>query len=77
MQHDEVIPILDFGAQYAQLIARRVRERGVYSELVRPDISLDELKKLLPPTEVEYIEKQPSLEDVFLALVGDTGKESR
>ena len=38
--------------------------------------TLDELKKLLPPTEVEYIEKQPSLEDVFLALVGDTGKES-
>jgi len=38
--------------------------------------TLDELKKLLPPTEVEYVEKQPSLEDVFLALVGDTGKES-
>src|SRR5438874_3528488 len=48
MTHDEVIPILDFGAQYAQLIARRVREQGVYSELVRPDISIDELKKLNP-----------------------------
>jgi GMP synthase (glutamine-hydrolysing) len=48
MQRDEVIPILDFGAQYAQLIARRVREKGVYSELVRPDISLEELKKLNP-----------------------------
>jgi GMP synthase (glutamine-hydrolysing) len=48
MQHDEVIPILDFGAQYAQLIARRVREQGVYSELVRPDISIAELKKLNP-----------------------------
>src|ERR1700759_1923137 len=48
MQHDEVIPILDFGAQYAQLIARRVREQGVYSELVRPDISVEELKKLNP-----------------------------
>jgi GMP synthase (glutamine-hydrolysing) len=46
MVHDEVIPILDFGSQYAQLIARRVREKGVYSELVRPDISIDELKKL-------------------------------
>src|SRR5258706_8491901 len=46
MQHDEVIPILDFGAQYAQLIARRVRERGVYSELARPVISGAELKKL-------------------------------
>lgn len=36
--------------------------------------TLAELKRLLPPAKVEYIEKQPSLEDVFLALVG---KESR
>src|SRR5947209_19717001 len=48
MDHDEVIPVLDFGSQYTQLIARRVREKGVYSELVRPDISADELKKLNP-----------------------------
>ncbi|HYO08133.1 MAG TPA: glutamine-hydrolyzing GMP synthase [Tepidisphaeraceae bacterium] len=48
MVHDEVIPILDFGSQYAQLIARRVREKGVYSELVRPDISLEQLRKLNP-----------------------------
>ncbi|HEV7302366.1 MAG TPA: glutamine-hydrolyzing GMP synthase [Tepidisphaeraceae bacterium] len=46
--HDEIIPILDFGSQYAQLIARRVRERGVYSELFRPDVSVEELKKLNP-----------------------------
>src|SRR5437764_11318290 len=45
MKRDEVIPILDFGSQYAQLIARRVREKGVYSELVRPDIPADELKR--------------------------------
>jgi ABC-2 type transport system ATP-binding protein len=36
--------------------------------------TLAELKKLLPPAKVEYIEKQPSLEDVFLALVVDTGE---
>src|SRR5258705_13567087 len=48
MPHDQIIPILDFGSQYAQLIARRVREKGVYSELVRPDISIEELKKLNP-----------------------------
>ena len=35
--------------------------------------TLAELKQLLPPAKVEYVEKQPSLEDVFLALVGDTG----
>ena len=34
--------------------------------------TLSELKQLLPAATVEYVEKQPSLEDVFLALVGDT-----
>src|SRR3954447_16487738 len=48
MVHDEVIPILDFGSQFAQLIARRVREKGVYSELMRPDTPADELKRLNP-----------------------------
>ncbi|GAA2383573.1 ABC transporter ATP-binding protein [Dactylosporangium salmoneum] len=33
--------------------------------------TLDELKKLLPPAKAEYVEKQPTLEDVFFALVGD------
>ncbi|GAA1998961.1 ABC transporter ATP-binding protein [Microbacterium pumilum] len=36
--------------------------------------TLAELKQLLPAAQVEYVEKQPSLEDVFLALVGDDGK---
>ena len=39
--------------------------------------TLTELKQLLPPAEVTYVEKQPSLEDVFLALVGEqTGSDS-
>jgi ABC-2 type transport system ATP-binding protein len=33
--------------------------------------TLAELKKLLPPATVEYVEKQPTLEDVFLAIVGE------
>ena len=40
----ETIVILDFGSQYAQLIARRVRDSGVYSVLARPDVRADELK---------------------------------
>ena len=32
--------------------------------------TLAELKALMPPAQVEYVEKQPSLEDIFLALVG-------
>ncbi len=44
----QVVPILDFGSQYAQLIARRVREAGVYSVLVAPDTALDELASVHP-----------------------------
>lgn len=35
------------------------------------DGTLEQLRRLLPPARVEYVEKQPSLEDVFLAVVGD------
>ena len=37
--------------------------------------TLTELKQLLPPAKVEYVEKQPTLEEVFLAIVGDDGKD--
>ena len=36
--------------------------------------TLTELKQLLPPAKVEYVEKQPTLEDVFFAIVGDNSK---
>jgi ABC-2 type transport system ATP-binding protein len=38
--------------------------------------TLAELKQLLPPATVEYVEKQPTLEDVFLSLVGDAGGDA-
>ncbi len=38
--------------------------------------TLAELKRLLPPAKVEYVEKQPSLEEVFLAIVGSEGKDA-
>ncbi|MGY8753838.1 MAG: glutamine amidotransferase-related protein, partial [Phycisphaerales bacterium] len=41
----ETVLILDFGSQYAQLIARRVREAGAFSLLMAPDTSIEELAK--------------------------------
>jgi ABC-2 type transport system ATP-binding protein len=39
--------------------------------------TLEELRKLLPPAKVEYVERQPSLEEIFLAIVGSDKKEQR
>jgi ABC-2 type transport system ATP-binding protein len=38
--------------------------------------TLAELKQLFPPAKVEYVEKQPSLEDIFLAITGHEGADS-
>ena len=38
--------------------------------------TLAELKQLLPPAQVEYVEKQPTLEDIFLAITGSDGNGS-
>jgi GMP synthase (glutamine-hydrolysing) len=43
-----VILIIDFGSQYNQLIARRVREHQVYCQIEPPDISLEAIKALAP-----------------------------
>jgi ABC-2 type transport system ATP-binding protein len=39
--------------------------------------TLEELRKLLPPAKVEYVERQPTLEEIFLALVGSDKKAPR
>ncbi len=48
MKNNELVLILDFGGQYNQLIARRVRECNVYSEVVPFDISLEKIKEKNP-----------------------------
>ncbi|MGC8624877.1 MAG: glutamine-hydrolyzing GMP synthase [Phycisphaerae bacterium] len=48
LAQDQTVPILDFGSQYVQLIARRVREAGVHAVLVAPDISVSELREMNP-----------------------------
>ncbi len=46
--HKELVLVLDFGGQYNQLIARRVRELSVYSEMVPYDISYEEIRAKNP-----------------------------
>ena len=48
MKTNELILILDFGGQYNQLIARRVRECNVYSEVVPYNISIEKIKEKNP-----------------------------
>ena len=47
-ENHELVLVIDFGAQYAQLIARRVRECSVYCEIVPYNCPLEKIKEMNP-----------------------------
>ncbi|MDY2777164.1 MAG: glutamine-hydrolyzing GMP synthase, partial [Collinsella sp.] len=72
---DQKVLVFDFGAQYGQLIARRVRDLHVYSEIVPCDITADEVREMAPaalilsggPASV-YAEDAPKIDPAIFDL---------
>ncbi len=77
--HERIV-ILDFGSQFTQLIARRVREAGVYSEIFPFSISVEDVAAQNPsgiilsggPSSI-YTEGAPKLDPAFLNLTREDG----
>ena len=65
----EMVIVLDYGGQYNQLIARRVRECNVYCEVKPYNSPIEEIKKLSPKLIVRVLERLLNVHVVGCALL--------
>ena len=86
-KNHELVLVIDFGAQYAQLIARRVRECSVYCEIVPYSCPLEKIKEMQPsavilsggPASV-YVENAPKADagifELGVPVLGNVRRQS-
>lgn len=71
----DCIVVIDFGAQYAHLIARCIRELGVYSEIIFPDTSIEDIERIRGKFNVKGIVLSGGPSSVYLKNAPKCSKE--
>ena len=65
----EKIIVLDFGSQFNQLITRRIREFGVFSELLSHRTTAEEIRKIAPKGIISQVDQTACMTKMLLALI--------
>ena len=63
-----MIAVINFGSQFAHLIARRVRDLGVYSEILPYDVNISKIKEMKEREEAELASWEKELESVKIKI---------